>query len=346
MKKLLLLLMALTLFAPPRANAQETGEAVTQHLNSGATNYGYLGMKGTGTSTSLTQNNYQSDGLNGAHNEGSHTIASFLTTKPSVNNGYGQGGFMYGQFLGTTADRRQNVVALQTLANFTTGETKVVGADKFQLIFQTKTPGTGVYYRPTTSNEIVIPEGTKLHFRTLGGKIQQIKIHVYHGNIYDTDEYGRIEESTGWISEQAEINYDKLTGFVFIKPKSEDCTELSVDLGENKQWVFQEINFDWFPLRQAELPIPDDITKIEVNGKEYVADAEGVINVPVEDKIFIKVPLPKGASNVFSSTPSTVLTTKPDPESTLTTQEHTGAFNFNSSATQRYGVTSLSGLPN
>ena len=95
MKKLLLLLMAFLIFAPPLAKAQDE-HTVTWNKSSGNFTNGSYGVTG-GFNNSMNSNI-------GFHNEG-----GFVCSLSSNNNGYG--GFMAIDFKQSTT--APNVVALQ-----------------------------------------------------------------------------------------------------------------------------------------------------------------------------------------------------------------------------------------
>ena len=214
-----------------------------------------------------------------------------------------------------------NVVALQGM--------RAQGEDKFQVIFEVTPPNNGVYCRKNPSTgDIDIPAGTKVRFRTLGGPITEINIKIYRNGNYATEEYGSISKVTSeWSCEDATITATTATNWVKITPKNDNCTDLTVDLGK-KKWCFTDMSGKWNPLANEDLPEPDPVTRVWVNGKLYEADETNTINISVDTVMSFRAELPDRATNILVSGTKIASTSAPTVP-TWTTQAHASSYTFN-----------------
>ncbi|MBD5256591.1 MAG: hypothetical protein HDS50_03035, partial [Bacteroides sp.] len=284
MKKLLLLLMAILLFAPPRANADE----IRLHGKFANGNYAAWGnaiSQPNSTTTNLTNSMTDGSKLAVAHNEGGYVC--------SASSFHGAGSVMV---LPTTATSSfVNLVGIQ--AGNTFGASNK-GYDRFQMLLEVPKGSSAIFHSTTSASDtrdIIVPEGSKIRFRTLGGTINSVKIELYNNLAV----YGTLADAMKWTSDDATISTesDADHNYVIITVTKSDCKDFTVDMSPaGKPFAFTQINGDWNPITTVSKPEP--IKYIWVNGeKKDIVD--GKLELTVTDTPIFKVPITVGTSNVI-----------------------------------------------
>ena len=329
MKKILLLLMAILLFAPPRAKAEVI--TLSGKLDNGSFNQYGVDPSTANWSGATAANGYASSGA--THSEGAALKSDYngfnsyfrerynsSLSSPTTNNN-------------ATAFPNPNSGTLLALQNAKgNASTTTAGMDKVQMLFEVPKGLNGVvltsYLNQKNPHNILTPAGTKIRFRTLGGDINSSILKIategmYIGN-YNGFEFGTTADAAKWTSDEATISVDDATGIVTITPKDPNKTDFTVDLG-NKCYAFSQIKVDWNPLDAIEAP--KQIPYLIVNGKQVPVN-DNSVEINTSERVFIQVPLTKGIAGAFMQLGGLVKTTAADswPSKTGLLNAHTAHF--------------------
>ena len=289
--------MAILLFAPPRAKA----ENVIVHGLNNAGNFAALGL-------SNNQKNYES-----GSNKGSVTNNVTATGSVALKVGHNEGTFVcsgiYGA--GSVMVLNQNAtISASGLVGMQGGSfnSTATGTDKFQILFEVPKGSSAIYHTTpvnTDVRDIFVPEGSKLRFRTLGGTIQSVKIELLN----TIAAYGNLSDAMKWTSADADITTEAGSdgrNYVIITVKTPDCKDFTVDMSPaEKPFSLRQINGDWTPVTTLSKPAP--IKYIWVNGeKKDIVD--GKLEIEMTDRFIFKVPFTEGTSNVLMQRSATAAT--------------------------------------
>ena len=281
MKKFLLSIWTLLLFAPFFAKAQMTLPYGTETIHiSGLNSAGELLNQGTtgvtaGNSYYTQPVNPPSGAYGAAHNEAALMYSDFN----------GMGAYFCHQYNGTSrSPLNTNVtptpyngtlIGIQSSKRI--NETSA-GEDKFQMLFEAKKPYRGVGLTPyiaptynddgslniTPSSYLLLPERTTIRFRTLGGEIQRVTIKI--DDNYKDDSgvtYGSTAQAiAGWKGKDVRVTQGT-DNTIFIEPETVTNKDFTIEL-DSRCYAIASVDGAWIPL--SNINPPGNIPYIIVNG--------------------------------------------------------------------------------
>lgn len=285
MKKLLILLMAFLLFAPPRAHAEDLN---TLLYGPSATKLGKTTSDGKANTNAYIY-----------HTEG-HFCGSDLT------NQRGSGAVFHQEsnipISGSSSSLIYYLNALQIGADGT--------QDKIQMLLDTPTPsssGNNATAQLGAAKALKLDTNMTLKFRCLyDGKIKKLYIKYYS---YSNTQYNDLSITEKWTSDKADIEVVKSTSMVFVTTKNpEGENEFSLSLNNDKLVTIESISVDWTP---GEPTIPETPKYITIDGERIEADANGNFTYMLKNTTNpqIVVPLTKATQASMAIEGGTKLTT-------------------------------------
>ena len=329
MKKILLLLMAILLFAPPRAKA---GDRITSPI-SGLSPTGTIRNLGN-SSITVSGNNYANatptNNAGGKHNEGGMVLSN--------NDGFGC--YFSNSYTsatpipksGTPTPINGYLLGLQQTATNVQYSTSD-GQDMIQMLFEVKKTYNGVSIASGAANtanraNVMIPDGSTVRFRTLGGTIHSVNITLNPDCTAGGFTYGTAAQAmTDWNQEQVTLSQNG--NIITITPKDGFEKDFKINLG-SKVWAFAYTECDWTPVDN--IGTPQDIPYLIINGEKIQVNSaacgdtqhkasfgsytvklvkatnatafpEGEyieLNILANDKLFISAPIYGNASTIWT----------------------------------------------
>ncbi|MDE6460354.1 MAG: hypothetical protein K2K52_05915, partial [Paramuribaculum sp.] len=333
MKKILLFTAAFALSIVQQTHAQASGDPVSTIHISGAADDGTFIRQGNasvqGMGYSTWNNNAVNPASNGAgarHNEGALLYSDANGFSSYFCNSYLPNSKSPFDVYTIPTPYNGTLLAVQVSPN---GTNTLAGEDKLQMLFEVQKPyrGVGLTLYDTNpdapnSSYILVPEGTKLRFRTLEGVISSITIKIDGSCSLGNAKYGDAGNARDeWRSNDANISQNLNSIIIIPRPGKEK--DFTIDLG-SKCYALATVDGEWRPVQS--ISAPKDIPYILINGEKIDVSQEAVgagyinasfgkyhvekvgtgtnahIEVAIEptDRIFASVPLYEGVSTIWT----------------------------------------------